>query len=45
MTVVNKGASLVYVDLGEAEIGRPALRGKYDENRYVFLGIYNKWNW
>ena len=39
------GASLVYVDLGDAEIEKTALRGEYDDNRYVFLGLYSKWNW
>lgn len=39
------GASLVYVDLGDAEINRSSLRGEYDNNRYVFLGLYSKWMW
>ncbi len=37
------GGSFVYADLGDAEIDRAALKGDYDENSFLFFGLYSKW--
>ncbi len=39
------GGSFTYVDLGDAEIDRAALKGDYDENSFLFFGLYSKWKW
>lgn len=39
------GGSFTYVDLGDAEIDRTFLKGDYDENSFLFFGLYSKWKW
>ena len=39
------GGSFVYTDLGDAEIDRTFLKGDYDENSFLFFGLYSKWKW
>lgn len=40
---INVGASLEFIDMGDAEIDRPFLKGEYDENFLVALGLHLSW--
>jgi long-chain fatty acid transport protein len=40
---INVGASFVFIDMGDAEIDRPFLKGKYSENYLLFLGLNLGW--
>ena len=39
------GVSFVYADLGDAGIERTLFSGEYDENDFLFFGLYSKWRW
>ncbi len=39
------GGSFVYADFGDGEIDRTFLKGDYEENRFLFFGLYSKWRW
>ncbi len=40
---ISVGASLEFIDMGDAEIDRPFLKGEYDENYLVAVGLNLNW--
>jgi long-chain fatty acid transport protein len=40
---INVGASFVFIDMGDAEIDRPFLKGEYSENFLLVFGLNLGW--
>ena len=40
---MNFGGALEFIDMGDAKIDRPFLKGEYSENYIVYVGLNMNW--